>query len=152
MIVQARGAVEFGNEVTRISVMIVQRVSVCFIVNTKKNRNFTVLAQFYVQYEYWFAAMQLILAMLGMGATLTGKDFRDVVNEPRSVSLGTAIQIVLVPAMAFLFLHLLGVTGGVAVGIAMIAAVPGGTTSNIFTYFDRGNSALSICIDRKSVV
>ena len=104
------------------------------------------LAQFYLQYEYWFAAIQLILAMLGMGATLTGKDFRDVVNEPRSVSLGTAIQIVLVPAMAFIFLQLLGVTGGVAVGIAMIAAVPGGTTSNIFTYFARGNSALSICI------
>ena len=104
------------------------------------------MANFYVQHEYWFAAIQLILAMLGMGATLTGKDFRDVVREPLSVSLGTAIQIIAVPLTAFLFLRLLGVHDGVAVGIALIAAIPGGTTSNIFTFFARGNSALSISI------
>lgn len=104
------------------------------------------MADFYVQHEYWFAAIQLILAMLGMGATLTGKDFRDVVREPLAVSLGTAIQIVAVPLTAFLFLRLLGVRDGVAVGIALIAAIPGGTVSNIFTFFARGNSALSISI------
>ena len=71
------------------------------------------MAEFYVQHEYWFAAIQLILAMLGMGATLTGKDFRDVVREPLAVSLGTIIQIVAVPLTAFLFLRLLGVHGGV---------------------------------------
>jgi len=102
------------------------------------------MADFYVQHEYWFAATQLILAMLGMGATLTGKDFRDVVREPFAVSLGTAIQIIAVPLTAFLFLRLLGVRDGVAVGIALIAAIPGGTVSNIFTFFARGNSALSI--------
>jgi BASS family bile acid:Na+ symporter len=102
------------------------------------------MADFYVQHEYWFAAIQLILAMLGMGATLTGKDFRDVVREPFAVSLGTAIQIIAVPLTAFLFLRLLGVRDGVAVGIALIAAIPGGTVSNIFTFFARGNSALSI--------
>ncbi len=104
------------------------------------------MGDFYVQHEYWFAAFQLILAMLGMGATLTGKDFRDVVREPLAVSLGTAIQIVMVPLTAFLFLRLLGVHDGVAVGIALIAAIPGGTVSNIFTFFARGNSALSISI------
>ena len=104
------------------------------------------MGDFYVQYEYWFAASQLILAMLGMGATLTGKDFRDVVREPLAVTVGTAIQVVMVPLTAFLFLRLLGVHGGVAVGIALIAAIPGGTVSNIFTFFARGNSALSISI------
>jgi len=104
------------------------------------------VADFYVQHEYWFAAVQLILAMLGMGATLTGKDFRDVVREPLAVSLGSAIQIFAVPITAFLFLSLLGVSDGVAVGIALIAAIPGGTVSNIFTFFARGNSALSISI------
>ena len=84
--------------------------------------------------------------MLGMGATLTGKDFRDVVREPLAVTVGTAIQVVMVPLTAFLFLRLLGVHGGVAVGIALIAAIPGGTVSNIFTFFARGNSALSISI------
>ena len=104
------------------------------------------MAEFYVQHEYWFAAIQLILAMLGMGATLTGRDFRDVVREPVAVTLGSAIQIVAVPLTAFLFLRLLGVHDGVAVGIALIAAIPGGTVSNIFTFFARGNSALSISI------
>ena len=103
-------------------------------------------AEFYVQYEYWFAAVQLVLAMLGMGATLTGKDFRDVVSEPRAVSLGTIIQIVVVPLSAYLFLRLLGIQDGVAVGLALIAAIPGGTVSNIFTFLARGNSALSISI------
>jgi len=104
------------------------------------------MGDFYVQHEYWFAASQLVLAMLGMGATLTGKDFRDVVREPLAVSVGTAIQILVVPLTAFLFLRLLGVHDGVAVGIALIAAIPGGTVSNIFTFFARGNSALSISI------
>jgi BASS family bile acid:Na+ symporter len=104
------------------------------------------LADFYVQHEYWFAATQLVLAMLGMGATLTGKDFRDVVREPRAVSAGLAIQLVAVPLTAFLFLRFLGIQDGVAVGIALIAAIPGGTTSNIFTFFARGNSAMSISI------
>jgi bile acid:Na+ symporter, BASS family len=100
----------------------------------------------YVQYEYWFAAFQLVMAMLGMGATLTARDFRDVVREPKPVTLGLIVQIVLVPLAAFIFLRALGVHGGVAVGIALIASIPGGTTSNIFTFFARGNSALSISI------
>lgn len=104
------------------------------------------MGNFYIQYEYWFAAFQLVTAMLGMGATLTAKDFRDVVREPGAVTLGTLVQLILVPLATFGFLQALGVQGGVAVGIALIAAIPGGTTSNIFTYFARGNSALSISI------
>ncbi|MEP4484201.1 MAG: bile acid:sodium symporter family protein [Halioglobus sp.] len=104
------------------------------------------MANFYINNEYWFAASQLVLAMLGMGATLTGKDFRDVVLEPLAMSVGTAIQLVAVPLAAFTFLRLLGVEDGLAVGLALIAAIPGGTTSNIFTFFARGNAALSISI------
>lgn len=104
------------------------------------------MGDFYVQYEYWFATFQLVTAMFGMGATLSTRDFRDVVREPKSVTLGLCIQLLLVPLIAFLFLRSLGVQGGVAIGIALIAAIPGGTTSNIFTFFARGNSALSISI------
>lgn len=104
------------------------------------------MGAFYVQYEYWFAAVQLVLAMLGMGATLTGKDFRDVVLEPLAVSVGMAIQLLAVPLAAYLFLRLAGLGEGVAIGVALVAAVPGGTTSNIFTFLARGNSALSITI------
>ncbi len=104
------------------------------------------MGAFYVEYEYWFAVFQLVMAMLGMGATLTGRDFRDVVREPRAVTIGMVVQLLLVPLAAFAFLRVLGVNGGVAIGIALIAAIPGGTTSNIFTFFARGNSALSISI------
>ena len=100
----------------------------------------------YVEHEYWFAAFQLVMAMLGMGATLTARDFRDVVREPAAVTLGMVVQLILVPLATFGFLRLLGVHGGVAVGIALLASIPGGTTSNIFTYFARGNSALSISL------
>lgn len=104
------------------------------------------MGAFYIEYEYWVAAFQLVMAMFGMGATLTARDFRDVVREPRSVTLGLTVQLLLVPLAAYLFLTTLSVSGGVAIGLALIAAIPGGTTSNIFTFFARGNSALSISI------
>lgn len=104
------------------------------------------MGEIYVEYEYWVAAFQLIFAMLGMGATLTIGDFNDVMREPRAVTFGTIIQLLLVPLIAFLFIHIAGVSAGIAVGIALIAAIPGGTTSNIFTYMARGNIPLSISI------
>lgn len=104
------------------------------------------MGELYIEYEYWFAAFQLVLAMLGMGATLTTDDFKQVLTEPRAVTIGSIIQLVLVPIIAFIFISVSGVMGGVAIGIALIAAIPGGTTSNIFTYMSRGNVPLSISI------
>lgn len=104
------------------------------------------MGELYVQYEYWVAAFQLVFAMFGMGATLTLNDFKDVVKEPRAVTIGLMVQLVAVPLAAYLFIHGFGVVGGVAVGLALIAAIPGGTTSNIFTHFAKGNIPLSISI------
>ncbi len=104
------------------------------------------MGQLYIQYEYWFAVFQLVTAMVGMGATLTANDFKDVVREPKSISYGMIVQLLMVPLAAYLFISATGVLGGVAVGIALIAAIPGGTTSNIFTYMARGNVPLSISI------
>ena len=87
-----------------------------------------------------------MMAMFGMGATLTARDFGDVIREPKPVTLGLLVQLLAVPTAAFLCLQGLGLEGGIAIGIALIAAIPGGTTSNIFTFFARGNSALSIAI------
>jgi bile acid:Na+ symporter, BASS family len=104
------------------------------------------MLEFYLSNEYWFAATQLILAMFGMGATLTPKDFKDVFVEPLAVTAGTVIQLATVPLATFVFLSAFDINAGVAVGIALIAAIPGGTASNIFTFFARGNAALSISI------
>lgn len=101
---------------------------------------------FYLEHEYWFAVFQLVLAMLGMGATLAVRDFREILLEPKAVLSGSGIQLLVVPLAAFLFIYAFGIVGGVAVGIALLAAIPGGTTSNIFTHFARGNVALSITI------
>ncbi|MBL4671207.1 MAG: bile acid:sodium symporter family protein [Arenicella sp.] len=104
------------------------------------------MGEIYIAYEYWFAAFQLVFAMLGMGATLTVVDFSDVMKAPKSVTIGTLMQLVLVPFLAYLFISMAGIVGGVAVGMALIAAIPGGTTSNIFTYMAKGNSPLSISV------
>jgi len=101
---------------------------------------------FYVQQEYWFAAAQLILAMVGMGATLTLRYFKDVLIEPKAVSIGLGIQLLAVPLTILALIKAFELTGGIAVGFALIAAIPGGTVSNIFTHFAKGNIALSISI------
>lgn len=84
--------------------------------------------------------------MFGVGATLTSRDFRDVARVPKSVIIGTLVQLVAIPLAALVFISTLGLMGGIAVSVALIAAIPGGASSNFFTYFARGNFALSICI------
>ncbi|WP_439107927.1 hypothetical protein [Congregibacter sp.] len=96
------------------------------------------MGELYVEYEYWVAVFQLVMVMLGMGATLTLTHFRDVLASPRAFTIGTVIQLALVPLIAYLCIWALGAVGGVAAGVALIAAIPGGTTSNIFTFFARG--------------
>ncbi len=104
------------------------------------------MADLYIQHEYGFAVFQLVLAMLGMGATLKLSDFNEIIREPYAVIAGTLIQLMLIPLLAYVFIGLLSLPAGVAIGIALIAAIPGGTSSNIFTHFAHGNVALSISI------
>ncbi len=104
------------------------------------------MVEFYLQNEYWFAVFQLVMAMFGMGATLTVKDFQEVVTEPKAVTIGNCVQLLLVPVIAFVFIQVAGLAGGVAIGVAIIAAIPGGTSSNMFTFFAGGNVALSISV------
>ncbi|QOL24385.1 bile acid:sodium symporter family protein [Thalassotalea sp. LPB0316] len=104
------------------------------------------MAELYIEYEYAIAAFQLICAMLGMGATLTLDDFKDLAREPKAVFTGTCIQFLLPPLLAYFFITALALNIGVAIGLALIAAIPGGTTSNVFTHFAKGNVPLSISI------
>lgn len=107
---------------------------------------------FYVQHEYWFAATQLILAMLGMGATLAPSDFGRVFSDPKGFTVGILLQTVLVPVVAYVFILFISGSPGLAVGLAVCAAIPGGTVSNIFTYFARGHVALSIALTAVATV
>lgn len=100
----------------------------------------------YASYEYALASSQLFLAMLGMGALLAPSDFLLEVRRPRGLFVGLGCQWLMVPLVAFAVGAMLPVPAGIAVGLILVAAVPGGTLSNILTLFGRGNIALSIAL------
>jgi BASS family bile acid:Na+ symporter len=90
--------------------------------------------------------VSLMIIMGGMGLGLTPDDFHRVVTRPRAMFVGTVAQIVLIPLLALGIAEVMSLTPAIAVGLVIIAACPGGTTSNIFTLLARGNVALSITL------
>jgi bile acid:Na+ symporter, BASS family len=100
----------------------------------------------YSEYEYLLAQIQLVLFMLGMGATLTPRDFVVVALRPRFLIVGAVGQFVVTPLLAVLINRWMDLEPGVAVGMILVAAMPGGQMSKLFTYLARGNVALSITL------
>jgi BASS family bile acid:Na+ symporter len=96
--------------------------------------------------ETYLIPAQLALAMLGMGATLSVREFVDVFRSPRGLAVGIALQWVFVPALAFGFIEVFDLAPGWAVGLCLIAVVPGGAFSNLMTFLGRGNVPLSISV------
>ncbi|HJL05895.1 MAG TPA: bile acid:sodium symporter [Polyangiaceae bacterium LLY-WYZ-15_(1-7)] len=95
---------------------------------------------------------QLLLAMFGMGATLAVKDFALVLKDPLGLGLGLALQLLYVPALAVGFATAFGLGPGWSVGLVLVAAVPGGATSNLLTFLGRGNVPLSIAVTISSTL
>lgn len=106
----------------------------------------------YADYEYYLAAAQLVLAMLGMGATLRGGDFWAVARTPHRVGLALAVQFGLTPLAAWLLCTWWRLPPGIAVGMVLVAAMPSGSISNIYTHLGRGNIALSITVTAVSTL
>lgn len=100
----------------------------------------------YASYEFAVASAQLFLAMLGMGALLAPRDFLLEIRNPRGLIVGLGFQWGLVPIVAMVLGIVMPVSAGIAVGLILIASVPGGTLSNILTLFGRGNIALSVSL------
>ncbi len=88
----------------------------------------------------------LFLIMVGMGLTLTPKDFREVLVAPRATVYGLVAQIILLPLVGVGLAMSLDLSPALAVGLVIIAACPGGTTSNLFAFLGRGDVALSIVL------
>ncbi|MEO8605007.1 MAG: bile acid:sodium symporter [bacterium] len=101
---------------------------------------------FYLRHEWWFAAVQLALAMFGMGATLRLADFVAVFRTPRPFLVGFTVQVLVIPVLAVGLNGLLDPAPGIAFGLVLVAAMPGGAMSNVVTYFAKGNVALSIAL------
>ena len=89
-------------------------------------------------------ALAFIMFVLGLG--LTSSDFLRVIKQPRDFFVGTFSQIILLPIIAFILVKLWPISPELAIGVMIIAAAPGGVTSNILTSFAKGDVALSISL------
>ncbi|HYV35890.1 MAG TPA: bile acid:sodium symporter family protein [Gemmataceae bacterium] len=100
----------------------------------------------YADYEYLLARIQLVLFMLGMGATLRPMDFLGIALRPRYLLVGAVCQFMLTPVLAVIINCWMDLEAGIAVGLILVSAMPGGQMSKLFTYLARGNVALSITL------
>jgi BASS family bile acid:Na+ symporter len=92
------------------------------------------------------APISLALIMLGLGMSLTIQDFLRVIKIPGDFLVGFICQMILLPIIAFALIKLLYTPIELALGVMLIAAAPGGVTSNILTKFANGDVALSISL------
>ena len=89
-------------------------------------------------------ALAFIMFALGLG--LTGSDFLRVIKQPRDFFVGAVSQIILLPVIAFILVKIWPIAPELAIGVMIIAAAPGGVTSNLLTSFAKGDVALSISL------
>ena len=89
-------------------------------------------------------ALAFIMFVLGLG--LTGNDFLRVAKQPRDFFVGACSQIILLPIIAFILVKIWPISPELAIGVMIIAAAPGGVTSNLLTSFAKGDVALSISL------
>jgi len=92
------------------------------------------------------APIALALIMLALGLGLTIKDFTRVVKQPKDFIVGLICQLILLPIIAFILIKILNTPIELALGVMIIAAAPGGVTSNVMTKFANGDVALSISL------
>ena len=92
------------------------------------------------------APIVLALIMLGLGLGLSTKDFTRILNTPKDFFVGLFSQLIISPLIAFTIAIILELRLPIAVGLMIIAAAPGGVTSNILTKFANGDVALSISL------
>ena len=92
------------------------------------------------------APLCLAIIMFGLGLGLTVSDFKRVVRKPKDFMVGFLCQVVLLPIIALILIKIITVPPEIALGMMVIAASPGGVTSNILTKFAGGDVALSVTL------
>jgi BASS family bile acid:Na+ symporter len=88
----------------------------------------------------------LFAVLFGMGLSLVPDDFRRVVLKPKAKIVGLICQLLMLPAVAFALALTFRLPGELAVGLMVLAACPGGATSNIITHLAKGDTALSVSL------
>ncbi len=86
----------------------------------------------------------LMIVMFGMGLTLSPKDFAPIFTRPKDILLGCAAQFIIMPALAFALSRVFDLDPALTAGVVLVGACPGGTASNVITYFAKGDVALSV--------
>ena len=92
------------------------------------------------------APIALALIMLGLGLGLKVEDFTRVLKNPKDFLVGLICQLIILPIVAYLLIIVLKTPIELALGVMIIAAAPGGVTSNVLTKFANGDVALSISL------
>jgi len=92
------------------------------------------------------APIALALIMLGLGLGLSTKNFLRILNHPKDFILGLTCQLILLPIVAYTIVLIFNTPIEIAIGVMIIAAAPGGVTSNVMTKFAKGDVALSITL------
>ncbi len=92
------------------------------------------------------APIALALIMLGLGLGLKVEDFKRVLKNPKDFIVGLFCQLIILPVVAYLLIIILKTPLELALGVMIIAAAPGGVTSNVLTKFANGDVALSISL------
>ena len=93
-----------------------------------------------------YLSIALAFIMWGMGLSLVVDDFRRVVKFPKAIFVGLLNQILLLPFVAFILLNIFNVAPEIAIGMMILAACPGGPTTNLLTHLADGDTALSITL------
>lgn len=88
----------------------------------------------------------LFIIMFGMGLTLRPEDFARVIKYPKAVILGLVNQLILLPIVGFSIAYFFDADPILAVGLMILAACPGGATSNLITHLSKGDTALSVTL------
>ena len=88
--------------------------------------------------------LAIIMFILGLGLTIN--DFLRVIKYPKNFLVGFICQVILLPIIAFILINLITLTPEIALGVMIIAAAPGGVTSNVLTKLANGDVALSISL------
>ena len=92
------------------------------------------------------APICLAIIMFSLGLGLTINDFLRVIKYPKNFLVGFICQVILLPIIAFILINLITLTPEIALGVMIIAAAPGGVTSNVLTKFANGDIALSVSL------
>ena len=92
------------------------------------------------------APIALALIMLGLGLGLTIQDFTRVAKQPKDFLVGLICQLILLPIVAFILIKIFRTPMELALGVMIVAAAPGGVTSNVLTKFAKGDVALSVSL------